>query len=54
MKLLEIILVIILPPLPVALRFGLTGKFWLNLLLSILGYLPGLIHGIYVLSKKNH
>ncbi|MEO0404884.1 MAG: YqaE/Pmp3 family membrane protein [Bacteroidota bacterium] len=52
MGLLEIILLIILPPIPVALRFGLTGKFWLNLLLTLLGYIPGLIHGILVLSNK--
>ncbi|ELU45684.1 developmentally regulated GTP binding protein 1 [Rhizoctonia solani AG-1 IA] len=29
------------PPLAVAARFGIGGDFWLNLLLTILGYFPG-------------
>lgn len=51
MSILEIILAIFLPPVAVALRFGLTGKFWLNLLLTLLGGLPGMIHAFYVLSR---
>ncbi|MEM6261456.1 MAG: YqaE/Pmp3 family membrane protein [Bacteroidota bacterium] len=53
MGILEIILVIVLPPLAVLLRFGLTGKFWVNLLLTILGYIPGLIHGVYVMAQDD-
>jgi len=53
MSILEIIFAIILPPLPVALRFGLSGKFWLNLLLTLVGWLPGAIHAFYVLSKRS-
>jgi uncharacterized membrane protein YqaE (UPF0057 family) len=51
MGVLEILLAIFLPPVAVALRFGLGGKFWLNLLLTILGGLPGMIHALYVLSR---
>lgn len=51
MKILEIILAIILPPLAVLLRFGLGGQFLINLLLTILGYIPGLIHAIWIMSK---
>ncbi|MGB3619663.1 MAG: YqaE/Pmp3 family membrane protein [Catalinimonas sp.] len=53
MSLLEIILAIFLPPVAVALRFGLGGKFWLNLLLTIVGIVPGIIHAFYVLSKRS-
>lgn len=52
MSILEIILAIFIPPLAVALRYGLTGTFWLNLLLTLLGGFPGIIHAFYVLSKK--
>lgn len=52
MSLLEIIVTILIPPLGVAMRYGLSGKFWLNLILTILGYVPGLIHGFYVLASK--
>lgn len=52
MTLLEIILAIILPPLAVGLRYGLGGKFWLNVLLTIIGWLPGVIHAFVVLSRR--
>ncbi len=54
MSLLEIILAIILPPLAVALRYGVfSSQFLINLLLSLLGYIPGIIHAIYIMSKDS-
>ena len=52
MSILQIILAIVLPPLAVLLRFGLSGQFLINLLLTILGYFPGLIHAFWIMSKK--
>lgn len=52
MKVIEIILAIVLPPLGVAMRYGLTGKFWLNVLLTLLGYIPGIIHALIVLTQE--
>ena len=52
MSVIEIILAIFLPPVAVALRFGLGGKFWLNVLLTIVGIVPGVIHAFYVLSRS--
>ncbi len=49
MKLLEIILAILLPPLGVALKFGITKQFWINLLLTLLGYIPGIIHALIII-----
>jgi uncharacterized membrane protein YqaE (UPF0057 family) len=46
-KVLLVIFSIILPPLAVALVDGFTGPFWLDLLLTILFYLPGLIYALY-------
>nr|XP_028960757.1 uncharacterized protein LOC103410250 [Malus domestica] len=40
---LEVILAIILPPVGVFLRFGCGVEFWICLLLTILGYIPGII-----------
>ena len=48
-SILKIILAILLPPLAVALEHGLGGKFLLNLLLTILGYIPGVIHALLIL-----
>lgn len=53
MNVIDIILAIILPPLPVALRFGFGGKFWVNVILTILGYIPGLVHALVVLPRKD-
>ncbi len=50
--LLRIILAIILPPLGVFLEVGLTKHFWLNILLTILGYIPGIIHAVYIIARR--
>ena len=45
----SIILAIILPPLGVLLRFGCTREFVICIILSLLGYIPGIIYALYVL-----
>lgn len=52
MDLIRIILSILIPPLGVFLQVGIGGHFWLNILLTLLGYFPGLIHAIWVIAKK--
>ena len=52
MDLLRIILAILLPPLGVFLQVGIGLHFWLNILLTLLGYFPGLVHAIWVIAKK--
>lgn len=52
MSILSIVLCILIPPLAVALEKGIGKDFLINLLLSLLGWLPGVIHGFYVLSRK--
>lgn len=49
--LLLVIVAILLPPLAVALVDGLSTRFWLSLLLTILLYIPGLIYSLYVVLK---
>lgn len=48
----KILLAIFIPPLGVALEVGLGGHFWLNLLLTLLGYIPGIIHALYVILTR--
>ncbi|MCF4101678.1 YqaE/Pmp3 family membrane protein [Gillisia sp. M10.2A] len=48
MSILLIILTIILPPLAVFLQHGLGKDFLINVLLTALGWLPGVIHAFYV------
>ena len=47
----KIILAVLLPPVGVFMEVGLTGHFWLNVLLTILGYVPGIVHPLYVILK---
>ncbi|XP_044963856.1 uncharacterized protein LOC123423862 [Hordeum vulgare subsp. vulgare] len=47
----DIILAIILPPLGVFLKFGCGHEFWICLLLTFLGYIPGIIYAIYAITK---
>lgn len=49
---LRIILAILLPPLGVALQVGLGPHFWINLVLTLLGYVPGIIHAIYIILTR--
>ncbi|AHM60511.1 hypothetical protein D770_11270 [Flammeovirgaceae bacterium 311] len=52
MTFLEIILAIFFPPLAVGMRYGLGGKFFVNVLLTIIGIVPGIIHAFVVLSRR--
>lgn len=47
-NILILIATILIPPLGVALKHGLGGTFLINLILTLILYVPGLIHGIYV------
>ena len=52
MDILKIILAILLPPVGVFLEVGLGLHFWLNVLLTILGYLPGVIHAVFIITTR--
>ena len=52
MAILVLIATILLPPLGVAMKHGLTGTTALNLVLTLLGFIPGVIHGLYVNYAK--
>lgn len=47
----KVIFAIFLPPLGVFLEVGFKGHFWLNILLTLLGFIPGVIHALYVIIK---
>ena len=52
MDIIRIIAAILLPPLGVFLQVGLGRAFWINILLTLLGFLPGIIHAIWIIAKK--
>lgn len=52
MEIIKIIAAIILPPVGVLLAVGFTGQFFLNILLTLLGYVPGVIHAIWIIARR--
>lgn len=52
MDVVRILLAILLPPLGVFLQVGIGLHFWLNILLTLCGYLPGIIHAVYIIVKR--
>lgn len=47
--LLLVILAILIPPLAMGLYDGITDRFWISLLLTLLLYLPGLIYTLVII-----
>lgn len=48
----RILLSILIPPLGVFLQVGIGFHFWLNILLTILGYIPGIIHAVWIITRR--
>ena len=51
MDLLRILLSVLLPPVGVFLQVGIGLHFWLNIVLTILGYIPGLVHAVWIIAR---
>jgi uncharacterized membrane protein YqaE (UPF0057 family) len=47
----KIVAAVFLPPLGVFLEEGLGTQFWVNVLLTLLGYLPGLVHALWIVLR---
>ncbi len=52
MDLIRVLLAILLPPLGVFLQIGLGLQFWINILLTLLGYVPGIVHAIWIIARR--
>ncbi len=48
----RIVLSVIFPPLGVFLKVRFTAHFFISLLLTLMAYVPGLVHAVWVLSKR--
>lgn len=49
---LRLILAILLPPLGVFFQVGLGLHFWLNIVLTLFGYVPGIIHAVWIIATR--
>jgi uncharacterized membrane protein YqaE (UPF0057 family) len=53
MKLLRLLLGLLLPPVGVLFTYGIGPTFFINLLLTCLGWVPGIIHAVWAIAKHN-
>lgn len=47
----KLVLAILLPPVSIFLNDGIGATLFINILLTIVGWIPGSIHAVWVLSK---
>ncbi|WP_103670898.1 YqaE/Pmp3 family membrane protein [Pseudanabaena sp. BC1403] len=52
MKLIQLILGVLLPPVGVFLAFGISTTLLINIGLTLLGWVPGIIHAVWAISKQ--
>jgi uncharacterized membrane protein YqaE (UPF0057 family) len=48
MDILKVILAVILPPVAAFLQVGFSLHFFLNIVLTLFGYIPGLVHALWL------
>jgi uncharacterized membrane protein YqaE (UPF0057 family) len=53
MKLVRYILAILLPPVGIFLAYGVGQTLVINILLTLLGWVPGSIHALWAISKRD-
>jgi len=53
MGIIQIIASILLPPLGVFLTMGVSQALLINVVLTLLGWVPGIIHALWLISKKS-
>ncbi|MFC2950466.1 YqaE/Pmp3 family membrane protein [Marinicaulis aureus] len=53
MDILRIIIAILLPPAGVAMQVGITTQFWINIVLTLFGYIPGIIHALWIILSRD-
>ncbi|HBR95393.1 YqaE/Pmp3 family membrane protein [Coraliomargarita algicola] len=53
MDIIRILLSILLPPVGVFLQVGIGLQFWINIVLTLLGYIPGIIHALYIILTRD-
>tara|TARA_A100001037_G_scaffold276158_1_gene275229 strand:- start:10271 stop:10441 length:171 start_codon:yes stop_codon:yes gene_type:complete len=52
MNIIRIVVAIFLPPVDAFLTVGLGLQFWLNLILTICLFVPGVIHALWLVVRK--
>ncbi|MGI9428541.1 MAG: YqaE/Pmp3 family membrane protein [Bythopirellula sp.] len=48
MKIVKIVLAIFIPPIAAVMQVGVTTHFWINIILTLLGGVPGIVHALWL------
>jgi len=52
MDFIRLLFVFLLPPAAVAMQFGIDRHFWISVILTLLGFVPGVVYAIYVMASR--
>ncbi|TNF33278.1 MAG: YqaE/Pmp3 family membrane protein [Gammaproteobacteria bacterium] len=52
MNIVNLILAILLPPVGAFLQVGATKHLWINIILTLLGWLPGVLHAVWLVATN--
>ena len=52
MNFIRVLLAFILPPVSVYMQFGIGKVFWINCILTLIGFFPGLLHAVYMMASR--
>jgi uncharacterized membrane protein YqaE (UPF0057 family) len=52
MDILRIICAIFVPPVGVFLQTGISTQLLINVFLTLLGYIPGIVHAVWIIAKE--
>jgi len=52
MEFFRLLLVFFVPPAAVYLQFGIDRHFWISCLLTLLGFVPGVLYSLYVMVAR--
>jgi len=52
MKLIRFLLGVLVPPVGVFLTYGISSTLVINILLTLLGWVPGSIHAVWAIAKQ--
>ena len=53
MKSLQLLLGVLLPPVGVFMAFGVGSTLFINIGLTLLGWIPGIIHAVWAIAKQD-
>jgi len=52
MNFIRLLIAFLLPPVAAYMQFGLHREFRINRVLTLLGFVPGVVHAIYVMDSR--